>query len=165
MGKRACAVAVLLCAVTAAGCGNDDGPDLDPYIDAVAADIAKPDEGSPAIPKDKARCAAEKAIAAIDEDVITEFDTPEDLVAATTDDLTALDLDDATLDTIAEDFVGCLGGLDFYLDALADFGVPKEGIACVEDAVTDKDFIASVRADIAGETDEAFDEATGACFA
>ncbi len=154
----------LLLAVPLTACG-DDGTDLGPYVDAVAADLAKtPEDDSPPLSEEQARCAAEHAIDAIDEDTITGFDTPEDLVAATEENLASLDLDDATLDTIAADFVACFGGVQFLIDFLTEFGVSDDQVDCVRDTITDDEVVGSVRADLAGETNEEFDTQIGACL-
>jgi hypothetical protein len=154
----------LLLAAPLTACG-DDGADLGPYVDAVAADLAKPpDDDSPPLSDEQARCAAEHTIGAIDEDIITGFDTPQDLVAATEENLASLDLNDETLDTIADDFVSCLGGIQFFLDALTEFGVTEEQVNCVRDSFTEDEFAASIRADLAGETNEELDERLGACL-
>jgi hypothetical protein len=165
MRKRSVSVLIaLLVAAPLTACG-DDGADLGPYVDAVAADLAKPpDDDSPPLSEEQARCAAEHAVDAIDEDIITGFDTPEDLVAATEENLASLDLDDATLDKIADDFVACFGGVQFLLDFLTEFGVSDAQVDCVRDSITDDEVVGSVRADIAGETNEEFDNEIGACL-
>lgn len=149
---------------TIAACGGDDEADLGPYIDALAADFAKSEEDEPPVSEEQARCAAESSINAIDEDVITAYETPEALIEATEENLTALDLDDETLDEVAEGIVDCLGGVDFMLDALAGFGLTEEQVSCVGDAIDESDFVASIRADLAGEEeDAAFGEKIDAC--
>ena len=154
----------LLIVASLAACG-DDAADLGPYVDAVAAEFAKPPEDdSPPLNEAQARCAAEHAIDAIDEDIITGFGTPEALVAATKENLASLDLDDATLDTIAADFVACLGGVQFLLDFHSEAGVSDEQVNCVRDSITDDEVVGSVRADLAGETNEQFDTEMGACL-
>ncbi len=154
----------LLVAAPIAACG-DDGADLGPYVDAFAADLAGPaDDDGPPLSEEQARCAAEHAVDAIDEDIITGFDTPEDLVAATEENLAALDLDDQTLDTIADDFVACVGGVQFLVDFLTEVGVSDEQVDCVRDSITDDELAGSVRADIAGETNEEFENEIGACL-
>lgn len=158
-------VIALLLAAPLTACGGGDGKDLGPYVDAVAAEFADPsDEDSLALSKEQARCAAQHSIDAIGEDKVAEFDTPEDLVDATKEDLVALDLDDDTLDTIADDLVDCFGGVDFLLDFLKDAGATDEQVECVRGAVTDAELVSSVRADLAGETDEKFDNELGACL-
>jgi len=162
--RSASVLVVLLVAVPLTACG-DDGADLGPYVDAVAADLAKPsDDGGPSLSDEQARCAAEHAVDEIGEDIITGFDTPEDLVAATEENLAALDLDDETLDTIADDFVACVGGVQFLVDFLTEFDVSDEQVDCVRDSITDDELAGSVRADLAGETNEEFDTEIGACL-
>lgn len=157
-------VIALLVATPLAACG-DDGADLGPYVDAVAADLAKAsDDDSPPLSEEQARCAAKHAIDAIDEDIITAFDTPEDLVAATEENFASLDLDDATLDTIADGFGACVGGVQFFLDFLTEAGVSDEQVDCVRDSITDDEVVGSVRAVLAGETNEEFDAEIGACL-
>jgi predicted small lipoprotein YifL len=165
MRTRSVSVLVALLVVTTLAACGDDGPDLEPYVDAVAADLAKaPEDDSPPFSEEQARCAAEHAIDAIDEDVITGFDTPEDLVAATEENLASLDLDDATLDTIADDIVACVGGVEFFVDFLTEAGVSDEQVDCVRDSITEDELVGSVRADLAGETNEVFDTEIGACL-
>lgn len=157
---------VVVLVATFAACGSDSSSnsDLDPYIDALAADFAKADDESPPVSDEQARCAAEKSIEAIDEDVITAYDTPQALIDATKDNLSALDLDDGTLDTIAEEIVGCFGGVDFMLDALAEAGLTQAQVDCIRGSLTEADFVASVRADIAGETaPPEFEQKISAC--
>ena len=157
-------IMALLVAAPLTACSND-GADLGPYIDAVAANLAKPpkDDGPP-LSEEQARCAAESVIDAIDEDIITGFGTPEALVAASEDNLASLNLDDATLDVIASDFVACVGGVQFMLDFLTEVGVSDEQVSCVRDSITDDEMVRQVRADLAGGTLEEFDNEMGACL-
>jgi hypothetical protein len=157
------AIIVVLAAGPLTACGDDDDVDLGPYIDAVAADFAEPDADSPPVNNEQAQCAAEHAVEEVGEDKIAEYDTPEDLVAATKENLVALDLDAETLDTIAEEIVDCLGGMEYLLDALAGFGLTEDQIACVAGAISEDEFVASVRADIGGGVDEEFEGKIGAC--
>jgi hypothetical protein len=157
-------VLTVVAVATLAACGGDDDKaDLGPYIDALAADFAKTDDNEPPVSEEQARCVAESSVKAIDEDVITAYETPEALVEATEEDLTALDLDDETLDEVAEGIVECLGGIDFMLDALAGFGLTDEQVSCVGDTIDEADFVASIRADLAAEEDAAFGEKIEAC--
>jgi hypothetical protein len=156
----------VLVAVPLAGCGDDgnDGADLEPYIAALAADFAEPDDENPPISEEQARCAAENAIGAVDEDVVTGVGTPEEFVAATEENLVALDLDDETLDTIAEEIVSCFGGTEFFVDLFASTGASDEQLDCLRESITEDEFVASLRADLAGETDDEFGTQIETCF-
>jgi hypothetical protein len=159
-GRVASLMIVGTLVLTACGGGSDEGANLEPYVIAVAAHFAETGNAS----DEQSRCAAEQVIDAIDEDVITEFDTPEDFVSATDKNLAALDLDDETLDTIAEGYVSCLGGMQFVLDALTDSGASDEQVECVRGSITEDEMVADFRADVAGETDEALETQLDACF-
>lgn len=154
----------MLVVASLTACGNDEA-DLGPYVDAAAANFAEtPDDDSVPLSDVQARCAAEHAVDAIDEDIITGFGTPEEFAAATKENLAPLNLDDSTLDTIADDFAACFGGLQFLLDFLTEFGVSDEQVDCVRENISEDDVVGSIRADIAGETNEEFDTEIGACL-
>lgn len=137
-------LALLVAAVLAAACGDDSSSDdMARYTDALAESFAV-DSGSEEFrfTDESADCVAERSAEVIGIDRLREVGAPEDVTAATTDDLSVFDLDQDELDEISGALLDCVDDAEQLLRAefLRSSAVEGEQAACVAELV-DRDLL------------------------
>lgn len=146
---------LLAAAVLTGACGDDSGSgDLQRYTDALAASF-EVDGGSDefGFTEESADCVAERSAAVIGIDRLREVGDPEDVTAATADDLAAFDLDQDELDEIAAAYLDCVDDAEQRLRAefLEDSDIEGERAACIAELVDRELLIRILSAGIGGQ--------------
>jgi hypothetical protein len=161
--RRAVLIVLPLAAPGAVACGDDDGADAQPFVDALAEEFQNPEEeGDVALEEDDARCVAENTVDIVGADTLEDAEiTPEELAASDgPQDFDELEITEDEAHDLAAVFGEC--GLS-YAELLSGPDAPPDAVRCIEDALDEEAVIDAVAQEYLGNEDEA-NEAFNAVF-
>lgn len=149
-------IAVL--ALILGACGDDDGGSgdagLDAYADALATSFQEdPENAELGLSDDEVRCFADETVETIGLEQLQEQGSPEELVANTGEDLSALDLQEQEREAIAAALFRCADGLVERLQdqLVAETGLSGEQAECVAGLFTEEVLIQVFAASLSGD--------------